>query len=367
MRDELFIGISCGVSGKGVDTVLVNFSRGSMDILHARSTPYPPAIRLTLDQLRETGEPPSTAVADLLDENLGRFFARIAQNLAREAGMEMRDIRAIGSQGQNVWHQPHGAEPASNQLGKGRLIARNTSTTVVNNFGSADLEAGGRGAPLSPLLHEHLFRSEAEDRAVLHIGGMARLALLPVNGAVAGFDSGPGNCLMDSWASIHLHKDYDEGGKWARKGTHDTHLLGRLLDDPHFRLRTPGSNRPGYFNETWLEGRLKGDDVRPVDVQATLTELTAVSVANSLADGVPPQRLLVCGGGTHNAFLMRRLAAALPDTVVESTARHGADPDWVRGLLFAWLARERLNGSTQDTRSLTGADQPVLLGDIHIP
>ena len=169
MRDELFIGILSGTSRDGVDAALVNFNRDSMDILHARRTPYPTAIRLTLDQLLETGEPPAEAVASLLDDNLGRFFARIAQDLVRETGMEMRDIRAIGSHGQNVWHQPDDANPTSMQLGKGKLIAKNTSTTVVNNFRNADLDAGGQGAPLAPLLHRRLFRSKDEDRAVLNV------------------------------------------------------------------------------------------------------------------------------------------------------------------------------------------------------
>lgn len=367
MRDELFIGILSGTSRDGVDAALVNFNRDSMDILHARGTPYPTAIRLTLDQLLETGEPPTEAVASLLDDNLGRFFARIAQNLVREAGMEMRDIRAIGSHGQNVWHQPGGANPISLQLGKGQLIAKNTSTTVVSNFRNADLDAGGQGAPLAPLLHRRLFRSEAEDRAVLNVGGIANLTVLPSGGDVTGFDCGPGNCLMDVWTRAHLHKDYDDGGHWARKGILDTRLLERLLDDPYFHRPAPKSTGLEHFNMSWLEKALAGEIIHPVDVQTTLAELTAVNVTNSLEGILLPRRLLVCGGGVHNAYLMRRLAALLPDSVVESTARFGADPDWVEALLFAWLARERLNQHAQDTRLITGADRPVLLGDIHEP
>jgi anhydro-N-acetylmuramic acid kinase len=367
MKDELIIGMLSDTSRDGVDAVLVNFNHASMDLLHALSTPYPPAIKLTLDQLLETGKPPSEAMANLLDDNLGRFFARIAQNLVREAGMEMRDIRAIGSYGQNVWHQPQGENPLSIQLGKGELIARNTGTTVVNNFRNSDIRAGGQGAPLAPLFHQHLFRSEDEDRAILNIGGIANLTLLPVNGDITGFDCGPGNCLMDSWTKVHLHKDFDDNGSWARKGELDTGLLGRLLDDPYFCLPTPKSTGLEHFNMNWLNMAFADECLKPVDVQTTLAELTALSVANSLADFIPPERLLVCGGGAHNAYLMRRIAAALPDTIVESTARYGAEPDWVKGLLFAWLARERLSESAQDTRLITGAHQPVLLGDIHKP
>jgi len=367
VRDELIVGMLSGISRDGVDAVLVNFNHGSMDLLHALSTPYPPAIKLTLDQLLETGKPPTEAVANLLDDNLGRFFARIAQNLVFEAGMEMRDVRAIGSHGQNVWHQPSAENPVSIQLGKGELIAKNTGTTVVNNFRNSDIQSGGQGAPLAPLLHRQLFQSAHEDRAVLNIGGITKLTVLPVNGNITGFDCGPGNCLMDLWTKSHLHKDYDDNGNWARKGELDVGLLARLLDDPYFQLPAPKSIGLEYFNMKWLNKALADESPKPVDVQATLAELTTLSVANSLADFTPPRRLLVCGGGAHNAYLMRRIAAALPDAVVESTARYGAEPDWVEGLLFAWLARERLNDFAQDTRLITGARQPVLLGDIHQP
>ena len=365
--DGLIIGMLSGTSRDGVDAVLVNFSHDSIDILHATCTPYPVAIKQTLDQLLETGKRPTESLAGLLDENLGRFFARVAQNLVRETGMEMRDIRAIGSHGQNVWHQPLGDNPVTVQLGRGDLIARNTGTTVVNDFRSADVKAGGQGAPLAPLLHQHLFRSETENRAVLNLGGIANLTLLPVGDDIAGFDCGPGNCLMDAWTRRHLHKDYDHNGNWANKGEVDTGLLERLLGDPYFSLPAPKSTGLEHFNMNWLDKSLADSDLAPGVVQTTLTELTASSIATSLQAYPAPDRLLVCGGGVHNAFLMRRIAAALPDVIVESTTRYGADPDWVEGLLFAWLARERLNESAQDTQLITGAGHPVLLGNIHEP
>ncbi len=367
MNEELIIGMLSGTSRDGVDAVLVSFSSDSMDMLHATCTPYPVAIKQALDQLLETGAAPSKAVAGLLDENLGRFFARTAQNLVRESGMEMRDIRAIGSHGQNVWHQPWGERPVSIQLGRPGLIAKNTSTTVVGNFRSADVQAGGRGAPLAPLLHRQLFYSDNEDRAILNLGGIANLTMLPASGEVSGFDCGPGNCLMDAWASLHLQKDYDDNGRWAAKGRVDSALLARMLADPYFSLPSPKSTGLEHFNISWLEKTLDDSVLTEVDVQATLTELTALSAANSLHGSAMPGRLLVCGGGAHNSFLMRRLAAALPDVIVEPTTRYNADPDWVEGLLFAWLARERLHGREQDTPPITGADHPVLLGDIHEP
>jgi anhydro-N-acetylmuramic acid kinase len=367
MTDELFIGMLSGTSRDGVDAVLVDFNHGPADILHSSCTPYPSAIRQTLEQLLETGKPPDRQLASLLDENLGRFFARVAQNLVREAGMEMRDIRAIGSHGQNVWHQPLAENPVSIQLGRGDLIAGNTGTTVVADFRSADIKAGGQGAPLAPLFHQGLFHDENENRAILNIGGIANLTLLPAKPSVSGFDCGPGNCLMDSWTRRHLNKDYDDSGAWASKGRINQGLLHRMLADPYFAQPPPKSTGLEYFNQTWLDSMLEDEPLAEADVQATLAELTALGVSCSLPGEPRPARLLVCGGGVHNTHLVRRISEALPDIVVDSTNHYGADPDWVEALLFAWLARERLNEIPQDTRTITGAGGPVLLGDVFEP
>ncbi len=367
MKDELVIGMLSGTSRDGVDAVLVNFNGESMDILHALCTPYPTAIRQTLDQLLATGEPPAAKLAQLLDENLAFFFARVAQNLVREAGLEMRDIRAIGSHGQNVWHRPGDEPPLSIQLGKGDLIARNTGTTVVNDFRSADIQAGGEGAPLAPLLHTVIFRSDSENRAILNLGGIANLTLLPAGGDVSGFDCGPGVCLMDEWIHRQLQQDFDNRGRWAATGQADTGLLDRMLADPYFSRSPPKSTGLEYFSMAWLDRMLSQAPPSAADVQATLVELSVASVVRSLGETGLPDRLLVCGGGVHNDYLMLRLAAALPAVAVELTSGYGTDPDWVEGVLFAWLARERLSERAQDTARITGAKHPVLLGEIHQP
>lgn len=367
MTEELVIGMHSGSSLDGVDAVLVNFNDGSMDILHAVCTPYPAAIKTTLEQLLETGAPPTQGTSRLLDENLAYFFARLAQNLVREAGLEMLDIRAIGSHGQNVWHQPCGETPLTIQLGRGDLIARNTGTTVVNDFRSADIEAGGQGAPLAPLLHRSLFYNDKENRAVVDLGGIANLTILPATGEVGSHDCGPGNCLMDGWIRRQLQKDYDDGGRWAAKGEVDPELLSRMLADPYFKLPPPGSTGLEYFSLSWLDQKLGDNPPLAIDIQSTLAELCAQSIALSLAQAGLPDRLLVCGGGVHNLHLMKAIAKVLPDVVLESTARYGTDPDWVEALLFAWLARERIACRPQETMPVTGANNPVLLGEIHEP
>jgi len=367
VNESLVIGMLSGTSRDGVDAVLVSFRGQRMDILHAICAPYPAAIRLMLEQLSAKGRPPLGDEAQVLDESLGRFFARTAQDLVREAGMEMRDISVIGSHGQTVWHAPDAVDPVSLQLGKPELIARGTATTVVADFRSADIGAGGQGAPLAPLLHREIFHSASENRAVLNLGGIANLTLLPADGELKGFDCGPGNCLMDAWTRRHLQRDFDDRGTWAGKGAVDAACLENLLSDPYFKRPLPKSTGTEYFNLDWLDGRLPGSGLSATDVQATLVELTARSVAASLAQCGLPDRLLVCGGGVHNLHLMTRLRRALPDVVVESTRYHGVDPDWVEGLLFAWLAQARLDEQLQDTSAITGAARPVMLGTVHHP
>ncbi len=367
MSDELFIGMFPGRLRRGVNAALVNIINGSMDILHTMRTPYPPAIRQTLELVLATGKRPGRDVSALLDDNLGRFFARVAQNLVREAGLEMRDVGAIGVQGQAVWQEPDAETPVVVELANPALIARGTATTVVADFRSAGVESGGQGAPLAPLLHQHLFFCSTENRAVVDLGETAHLTTLAACGGVSVFECGPGNCLMDGWTQRHLHKDSDSTGSWASKGVVDAGLLQRLLDDDYFSLPAPGAKGLEYFNMDWLDKHLSGASLPPETVQTTLAELTAVSIANRLQGAARPDRLLVCGPGAHNAFLMRRISAALPEAIVEPTTRHGADPGWVDGLLFAWLAQQRLKQVAQHNRQITGAGQAVMLGEVFAP
>ncbi len=347
-----------------MDAALVSFENNRPDLLHALCSPYPGAIAKDLDNLLATGErlPPGRAAA--LDEQLGRFFARTANELVQQAGVEKRDIRAIGSHGQTVWHQPNGERPVSIQLGNGSMIARSTGIMTVADFRTADLRAGGQGAPLAPLLHRQLFQTSDESRAVLNVGGIANVTLLETDGSISGFDCGPGNCLMDAWIKRSRNEDYDADGEWAAGGKVHGELLERLLADVYFSLSAPKSTGLEYFNLCWLEAVCAGLSIGDQDMQCTLAELTAVSVAKSLPGDLSLARVLVCGGGVHNAHLMARLSSHLAGIAVESTQQHGADPDWVEAILFAWLARERLAERPQDTRPITGARKPVLLGKI---
>ena len=278
----------------------------------------------------------------------------------------------IGSHGQTVWHSPVKPRPETIQLGDPQHLANLLGIRTVGQFRQADLSAGGQGAPLAPLLHRALLRPDAGVRGVLNLGGIANLSVLQPDGAVRGFDTGPGNCLLDTWARRHTGEAYDAGGRWAAGGEVNTQLLDLLLADPFFAMKPPKSTGVEYFNIYWLQGRLSamraaaGDVVREQDIQATLAELTARSVADRIAaEGVT--ELVVCGGGVHNQDLIRRLRRAAAEIEITSTARHGLDPDWLEGVLFAWLARERIAGRPQQTGPITGAREPVLLGEIFDP
>lgn len=362
---SLYIGLISGTSRDGVDAALVSFENDRPDLLHALCAPYPPVIRDELDELLSTGERPPAGKAAALDDQLGRFFARTARELAEQAGINLRDVEAIGSHGQTVWHQPDGERPVSMQLGNGAIIARSTSITTVTNFRKADLLAGGQGAPLAPLLHKQLFQTSDERRAVLNLGGIANITLLDSDGAVIGFDCGPGNCLMDAWIQKHKDKPYDASGLWAAGGRIEADLLTALLDDPYFNLPAPKSTGLEYFNLNWLRQLVAGFNTGGQDIQCTLAELTAATVAQAVHQAGAVDRLLVCGGGVHNAYLMFRIGQNLPGIEVGSTNDFGADPDWVEAILFAWLARERLAERAQDTPAITGARHPVMLGKIH--
>ena len=378
---NLFVGMISGTSRDGVDTALVRFNDNRPDLLHSLCLPYPADLETELAKLiGPARRPPEEALHDL-DGQLAEFFSMATLTLLEQAGFAPTQIRAIGSHGQTVWHDPEGDSPETIQLGDPALIARLTGITTVGNFRQADLEAGGQGAPLAPLLHRALFRPDDGSRAVVNLGGIANVSFVDANGDVSGYDTGPANCLMDGWIQKHQGLDFDGDGKWAASGHINAALLKHMLSDEFFSHPPPKSTGVEYFNAHWLERAFDAvSSARSLparDVQATLCELTATSLAGAItevnsgalapsAPGETPAEILLCGGGAHNAHLRQRIQA-LSGLPVKSTEAFGLHPDWVEAVLFAWLARERLAGNPQDTTRITGADRPVLLGDVHEP
>lgn len=365
---EPYLGLMSGTSLDGIDAALVDLSTMPPRVLNARTHPYDTDLRSQLTQLAQGSATHEVELLGRLDTRLGELFAEAALNLLDAAGMTAREIRAIGSHGQTIRHRPDGPHPFTLQIGDPNIIAARTGITTVADFRRRDLALGGQGAPLVPAFHAACFRSADQERAVLNLGGMANLTLLPADTRepVRGFDTGPGNVLMDAWIGMQLGKSHDPQGAWGAGGRILPALLERLLRDDYFDLAPPKSTGRELFHLGWLQRELSDGDYAAADVQATLCELTATTVARALQRWAPhTQRLLVCGGGTHNTALMDRLREHLPALSVESTASEGLDPDWIEAAAFAWLARETLAGRPGNLPEVTGARMAATLGGVY--
>ena len=365
MRD-LYIGLISGTSMDGVDAALVAFGDRSLQLVSGLTAPYPAALRR---ELLDAARQPDTCTADVigtLDHWVGECFRDATRELLQAADVDPARVRAIGSHGQTLRHRPDRQRPYTLQIGNADIIARGTGIDCVAGFRSADLALGGQGAPLVPPFHEWLFRSHDAGRCVLNIGGIANITVLPPgSGPVTGFDTGPGNTLLDAWIGRHQALDFDEGGRWASSGKPIRSLLEAMLADPYFAKAPPKSTGFEYFNEAWLSALLSGD-MRPADVQATLAELTAVTISTAIGRyAAGTVEVLVCGGGVHNRDLLRRLDERLGPVTLGTTADAGLDPDHVEACAFAWLAMRTVSGEPGNAPGVTGASRETVLGAIH--
>jgi anhydro-N-acetylmuramic acid kinase len=364
--NDLFLGMLSGTSIDGVDAVLVDIGDDECRIVRAKTTPFPPELLARLQNLVET---PQTSLRNLgaLDVAVGRFFGQCALELIAAAGLNPTDIAAIGSHGQTVYHDPHGAEPFSLQLGDPNAIAANTGITTVADFRRLDIALGGQGAPLVPAFHAWRFGHASEQRAVVNIGGIANITALAPSRDVRGFDTGPGNTLLDLWIRRCKQQPFDRDGSWAASGNVNERLLNACLAEPFFRAPAPKSTGRELFNLGWLERQLeRAGETSDVDVQSTLAELTAATIAAAIRAELPACRdVIVCGGGAHNDDLMNRLRR-ITGARVTTTEAYGVAPDWVEGALFAWLARARIRGLPGNIPTVTGARRPAVLGSVYL-
>jgi anhydro-N-acetylmuramic acid kinase len=363
---DLFIGLMSGTSMDGIDAALVDFSTDTPNILATHSHPYPVVLHRQLQAALDLKDP-LTADLTAIDDAVGEVFAAAANELLAHANHIPDSIAAIGSHGQTIRHEPDIATPYSLQIGNPELIASLTNIDVVADFRRADIEAGGQGAPLVPAFHRARFSSAAENRVILNIGGIANITTLPADASktAAGFDTGPGNTLMDLWANRHLNTAMDTDGQWAAAGEVDYSLLASMIDDEYLLSAPPKSTGREYFNADWLSHYIARQDIPAQTIQATLCELTAQSIATAIRiHAADTRRLIVCGGGVHNSHLMTRLQANLPGMAIDTTAAHGLDPDWVEAAAFAWLAQQRLADKPGNIPEVTGANHPALLGNL---
>lgn len=358
----LVAGLMSGTSLDGVDAVLVDFSPTTPRTLATFWLPYSESLRQQAMQL-QTARHDEIHSAALLANQLVRCYAQAVAEVLVRADVKAAQVAAIGCHGQTIRHQP--AAGYTVQLNNPALLAELTGITVVADFRSRDIAAGGQGAPLVPAFHAAVFADPVLHRVILNVGGIANLTDLKPEDAVRGFDCGPGNLLMDAWIERHQGKRYDEGGNWAGSGQIVPELLGRLLADDFFAKIPPKSCGRDEFSLAWLERHLTGDE-RAEDVQATLLELTAVAATEAMNRWCgKPLEMFVCGGGARNAFLMARLAHHLPNRRVASTDFLGQPPDWVEAVAFAWLAWRTLRGEAGNLAEVTGASGPRVLGAIY--
>jgi len=360
--ESLFVGLMTGTSLDGVDAVLASVSPAGTRMLAHYSTDLPSTLRADLKRLCRPGDNEIDR-AGACHRGLGEHYADVVAALLDEAGVPAGAVTAIGCHGQTVRHRP-GDAGFSLQLGCPDTLAVRTGLPVISNFRNKDMVLGGQGAPLAPRFHEHAFGDPSERRVILNLGGIANVSLLDKGNLIGGFDTGPANTLLDQWHQRHRGGAYDPQGDWAAAGKVLPTLLESLLGDPYFHRPPPKSTGREYFHQDWLAPHLDAA-MAPQDVQATLAELTARTVAQAL-NGFPADRLLVCGGGVHNRDLLKRLtrACGLP---AGSTEEAGVAPEWVEAAAFAWLAWafwERVPGNAPQ---VTGASRPAVLGHLSLP
>jgi anhydro-N-acetylmuramic acid kinase len=362
----LYIGLISGTSADGIDAALVRFDNHQPRLVHALTHAWPASLRTQILRVAQSETTLDLDAFGRLDVAIGHCFADAVEALLAQSGTPASAVRALGSHGQTIRHRPAGEHPFSLQIGNAAVIAERSGIDVVADFRSADVAAGGQGAPLLPAVHAMLLNTPERTRVVLNLGGIANITVLSANGDVFGFDTGPANGLMDAWCLRHRGEAFDRGGAFAASGQVREPLLTELLRDPYFALPPPKSTGREHFHLAWLDARLHAVSLAPEDVQATLLELTARSIAMAIdAHAKDAFDVLACGGGVHNLVLMQRLRQLLQPRELASTADYGVDPDYLEATAFAWLARQRLLGLPGNLPAVTGAKGYRVLGAVY--
>ncbi|RJX70430.1 anhydro-N-acetylmuramic acid kinase [Vibrio sinensis] len=368
---EIYIGVMSGTSMDGVDTALVSIDNDGIQLLASNEYPMPLALK---QQLLDVclGQDTNLQEIGKLDHQLGHLFADAVLKLLEISGYTANQVTAIGNHGQTVYHHPASDTPFTIQLGDANIIAVKTGIDTVADFRRKDMALGGQGAPLVPAFHQSLFRSTDSSVVVLNIGGIANISVLRPNQPVIGFDTGPGNMLMDAWCSLHINKPFDRDAQFALQGETNPALLAMLLSEPFLSFPPPKSTGRELFNLPWLENKISQlpaltTSSAEADVQRTLCEYTAITIANQVGyyQCGPKPLLLVCGGGARNPLLMTRIAKLLPNWTVDTTQNQGVDSDNMEAMAFAWLAQRFIHKLPSNLPEVTGATRLASLGVLY--
>lgn len=364
VADRLYIGLMSGTSLDGIDAALVEFKDAQpLRVLHTCFLSYPASLRAQILALQHPTENELETTA-LIANTLAGLYAEAVNGLLHEADVQSRAITAIGCHGQTIRHRPELG--FTMQIGNAALLAELTGITVVSDFRSRDVAAGGQGAPLVPAFHKALFADASANRAIINIGGIANITYLATSGEIFGFDSGPGNMLIDTWIKQHLDLDFDANGDWASSGNVIPSLLAAMLEDTYFALPPPKSTGRDLFNSQWLSRHLNNQNYQPHDVASTLTALTAHSIHHSLQEYCGNvDEVYLCGGGAKNSLLSKHLKSLLGNIKLANIDELGIGIDWAEAIAFAWLARQCINGQSGNLAEVTGARGARILGAIY--
>ena len=360
MNKQLYIGIMSGTSLDGIDVALCEIDHKMCKLVGSNFRPFEKLLKK--DILLAINETTTLKQIGEIDHRLALSFAKAVNDLLKKENLEPKDIVAIGSHGQTLWHEPNSEYPFSMQLGNPSVLVVETGIQVVADFRSKDVAQGGQGAPFAPAFHQFLF-SHIESCAVLNIGGMANISILGKE--LIGYDTGCGNVLMDMWISEYKNVTYDKDGAWAKSGKIHVELLKNMLNDNYFNLKYPKSTGREYFNKKFLINYLESLGKIPhKDVQATLLALTVQSIANEVKK-FNIKKLLLCGGGAKNIFLMSELQKELPTIKVRTTDEYNIKSDDLEAMIFAWFAFMRLEEKPVPLKSVTGANRSTVLGGVY--
>jgi anhydro-N-acetylmuramic acid kinase len=358
-KKALYIGLMSGTSLDAIDAILMDFS-DTIHVLATKNIPLPQTLR---DEILALNTPQHNELTRslVMGKKLAHLFSAAVIELLKDTGITKSQIIAIGSHGQTLRHAPLGEFGYSLQIGDPSTIAELTGITVVADFRNRDIAAGGQGAPLVPAFHQAAFGSAKENRAIINIGGMANVSIFLTNGTIQGFDTGPGNVLMNHWTQQHINQSYDHNGEWAKSGKINNTLLTQMLQEPFFNIPPPKSTGRELFDAHWLDQYCLAS-IKPEDIQATLLELTAITIVHALPDNI--DTLFVCGGGAYNLQLMARIAAISGKPTL-NTQTLGIAPEWVEAAAFAWLAQQTINYQPGNLPAATGAKGLRILGGIY--
>ena len=367
---EFYIGLMSGTSVDSIDAVLMDFSQSTTHIVSSYSQTISTNLHNGINSLIATKQLPKDF------ENLDKAFVETSceavKQLLKQASLKTKQVCAIGSHGQTVFHDPKGLPPVSIQIGNPQSIADSSGILTIGNFRQADIDAGGQGAPLACTYHAEVLQSSIEERVVLNLGGIANITKLPkiMNEPIIGFDTGPANTLMDAWIQKNLNKLFDQDGNWAQSGKVNITLLEQMLEDNYFTSLPPKSTGREHFNLEWIQHQLDTNrsNFSNEDIQATLLSLTTYSIADSINEWCPQsEKVLLCGGGSENNFLVQQLEKFLEGKIIQHTSDYGVPTTWMEAMAFAWFAKLNIENIPGNIPSVTGADKAVILGECFKP